>query len=108
MENIVIEVAGKKIELAKPDELAALDLVGLLGEKAENRVYLSMLYPIIYVVKIDGAKVNMPTSLNEARALFSRLGGCMPAITDAIAQIEVPLDVKAAKKSQGTAHSAKS
>ena len=108
MDNIAIEAAGKKIELAKPDGLAALDLVGILGDKSENKVYLGMLYPLIYVAKIDGVKVNRPSSLNEARALFARLDGCMPAIVDAMPELDAPLDIKAAKKSPGTARSEKS
>ena len=107
MENIIIEAAGKKIELARPDALAALDLVGILGDKSENRVYLGMLYPLIYVVKIDGVTVNRPTSLNEARALFAKLDGCMPDIVEAMTQLDIPLDVKVAKKSQGTTRSEK-
>jgi len=73
-EDIVVDAKGRKLKIKEPDVLAPYRLVELLGKSAENRVYMQMVFPFIYLVSIDG-DTNIPlNSKGELEALIQRLG----------------------------------
>lgn len=107
-QEITVETAdGKKIVVKHPGVLAQYRLVAALGALADNRTYLAMTLPLIYVVGIDGEPVLQPNTRREIEGLIQRLGeDGMGAVVAAIAEhfttssdAEV---IDAAKKSQPT------
>ncbi len=72
-EVTVTDSTGRAIKLRKPGVLAQYRLVEVLGQAAENRVYLSMCIPLIYVSEIDGIAVSQPSTKLQVEALIQRL-----------------------------------
>lgn len=72
-EVAVTDAKGRAIVLKKPGVLAQYRLVKLLGEDAENRVYMSMVAPLIYAASIDGDPIGFPQSGREIDVLIQRL-----------------------------------
>lgn len=70
---IVTTPAGKAIEIKRPHVLAQYRLVESIGESAENRVYLNMCIPLMWVASIDGNPVPQPTTKLQIEGLISRL-----------------------------------
>lgn len=96
---------GKTLTIQQPNVLAQYRLVAALGELAENRVYLAMVTPLIYLSAIDDDPVLQPRTLREIEGLISRLDDeGLRALTDAIAEqysaAGAQAEVDAAKKSQ--------
>ncbi len=104
-QEITVETAdGKKIAVKRPGVLAQYRLVAALGELADNRTYLAMCLPVIYVAAIDGDPVLQPNTRREVEGLIQRLGETgMSAVVDAIGEhFTAPNDsevIDAAKKS---------
>ncbi len=100
--EIKIQAGGREIVVRQPDVLAQLRLVDAIGESASNRVYLSMVLPLIYVAEIDGSPVPMPTTKREAEALFARLGEAgLQALNESIDEHfsrDAAAEVQSAKK----------
>lgn len=69
----VVDSTGRKITLKKPGVLAQFRLVEALGAVAENRVYMAMVLPLIYVCDIDGEPVTTVLRKSEVDALIQRL-----------------------------------
>ena len=64
---------GKVIGIKRPNVLAQYKLVDAIGESAENRIYLNMCIPLMWVVSIDGNPVPQPTSKLQIEGLVARL-----------------------------------
>lgn len=65
---------GRVVELRKPGVLAQFRLVKILdAETAKNEVYMQMVFPILYVSKIDGDFIAFPQSERELEATITRL-----------------------------------
>ncbi len=96
--------SGKTLTLKRPNVLAQYRLVAALGELAENRVYLTMCTPLLYLAGIDGMDVPFPASAKQVEALIQRLDDeGLRGLTDAIAEHfggEPDQEVDAARKSQ--------
>ncbi len=73
--EVKVKAGERQIVARQPDVLAQLRLVDAIGESAGNRVYLSMVLPLIYVAEIDGQPVPPLSTKREVEALFARLGG---------------------------------
>lgn len=72
--RVVVDAKGRKLTLKEPDILAPYRLVEMLGNAAENRVYMQMVFPFIYLAAIDD-DVEIPlNSKRELEALIKRLG----------------------------------
>ncbi len=69
----ITDSAGRRITLKKPPFTAQFDLVALLGDKARNSMYHTMVLPLTYVVAIDGEAVPFPQTERELRALIQRI-----------------------------------
>lgn len=69
----ITDSAGRRITLRKPPFTAQFDLVALLGEKARNSMYHTMVMPLTYVIAIDGEAVPFPQTERELRALIQRI-----------------------------------
>ncbi len=69
----VTDSRGRVLRLKRPNALAQYRLVDALGPSAENRVYLSMCIPLIYVSEIDGEPVSQPSTKLQVEALIQRL-----------------------------------
>lgn len=72
-EVIVTDASDRTIKLKKPGVLAQYRLIDALGESAKNRVYTSMVLPLIFVAEIDGEPVSVPNTKLEIEALIQRL-----------------------------------
>ncbi|WP_454751692.1 hypothetical protein [Cupriavidus necator] len=73
-EVIVDDARGRKLTLKKPGLLAQFRLTEAMGpDAAENGAYRAMCMPLMWVVAIDGERVNLPTSKLEIEALIQRL-----------------------------------
>lgn len=78
---------GRKLALKRPNVLAQYRLVAALGDLAENRVYLTMCTPLLYLAEIDGSEVLFPSSRREVEALIQRLDEeGLRGLTEAIAE----------------------
>jgi len=69
----VTATGGKVIGIKRPNVLAQYKLVDAIGDSAENRVYLNMCIPLMWVASIDGVPVPQPTSKLQIEGLISRL-----------------------------------
>ena len=69
----VTDSRGRVLRLKRPNALAQYRLVDALGPSAENRVYLSMCIPLIYLDGIDGEPVAQPATKLQIEALIQRL-----------------------------------
>lgn len=69
----VFDSVGRPIVLRQPGVLAQYRLVEALGDAAENRTYLRMVLPLIYVSEIDGIAVSAVHKKSEVEALIQRL-----------------------------------
>ena len=71
----VTDARGRVFSLKEPDVLAPYRIVQVVGgESAENRVYMNMIMPLLYLSTIDGDAVFTPASKREVDALIQRLG----------------------------------
>jgi len=71
----VTDPKGRVLTLKEPDVLAPFRLVKIVGaEAAENRVYMNMVFPVLYLAAINGEAVFQPSSGRELDALIQRLG----------------------------------
>lgn len=83
----VIDSNGRRLSLKHPNALAQYKLVDALGASAENRVYLTMCVPLLYLDAIDGERVNMPNSKMQVEAIIQRLDEPgLNALNDGIAE----------------------
>lgn len=103
----IIDAKGRKIGLKRPPFLANYKLVEAIGNSAENRVYLAMCMPVLYLDSIDGDKILLPTSKGQLEALIQRLDEYgMNALNDGIAKYFSPdnqeEEIRSAKKSVKT------
>lgn len=64
---------GRVLTLKRPNALAQYKLVDALGASAENRVYLGMCIPLMYLTAIDDDQVFQPNTKREVEALIQRL-----------------------------------
>jgi hypothetical protein len=72
-EAIITDAKGRTIKLKRPGVLAQYRLIEVLGETAQNRVYMAMVLPLIFVTEIDGDVVFQPARKSEVEALIQRL-----------------------------------
>lgn len=70
---VVIDSTGRKITLKKPAVLAQFRFVSALGADAENRVYMGMTLPLLYVAAVGDEPVNTFFKKFEIEALIQRL-----------------------------------
>jgi hypothetical protein len=71
---VVVDAAGRKITLKKPDVLVQYDLIEALEETAKNEVYIAMVLPLLYITQIDGEHELPLTNKLRIRAMIQRLG----------------------------------
>lgn len=97
---VVTASNGKAIGIKRPHVLAQYKLVEAIGEAAENRVYLGMCVPLLYVVSIDGDPVPQPSTKLQLEALIGRLDEAgLNAVQAGIAEhFQKKDEVAAAKK----------
>jgi hypothetical protein len=70
---VVTTAGGKAIGIKRPHVLAQYKLVDAIGDSAENRVYLNMCIPLMWVASIDGNPVPQPSTKLQIEGLISRL-----------------------------------
>ncbi|MDE3022875.1 MAG: hypothetical protein KGI54_13635 [Pseudomonadota bacterium] len=73
-EVVAIDANGRRIVLKDADVMASFDLVEALGELAQNRTYLQMCFPVMFVKSIDDVQVYTPKTKLEVKALIKQLG----------------------------------
>lgn len=70
---VVTSAGGKAIGIKRPHVLSQYKLVDAIGDSAENRVYLNMCIPLMWVASIDGNPVPQPSTKLQIEGLISRL-----------------------------------
>ncbi len=67
----VTDSKDRKIGLKEPPFLAEFDIIDVVGpEKSKNETFMNMLNPLLYIVEIDGGKVEFPKTMIQVRALI--------------------------------------
>ncbi len=69
----VVDARGRRFTLRKPTVLSQYRLIEALQESAENRVYMGMVLPLIYVTAINGEPESVPFTKIQVEALIQRL-----------------------------------
>lgn len=69
----VTDTAGRVLTLQKPGVLAQFRMIKMLGDAAQNQVYVGMVLPLMFVTAIDGEPVARPSTERELDALIQRL-----------------------------------
>lgn len=73
-EATITDERGRVLSMREPDVLAPYRLVQIIGaDAAENRVYMNMVFPLLYLKSIDGEAVIQPNSRRELEALIQQL-----------------------------------
>ena len=72
-EVTITDILNRVILLRKPNPLSQYRIVEAVGNSAENRVYMAMVLPLIYVASIDGLPVVMINNKQQLEALIQRL-----------------------------------
>ena len=72
-ESFVIDSVGRTIKIKKPGVLSQYRLIEALGDSAQNRTYMGMVLPLIYVTAIDDLAVNQPKTKLQVEALIQQL-----------------------------------
>ncbi len=81
----VTDSTGRRIHLRKPGTLAQYRLIEAAGPAAENRTYMAMTLPLIFVAAIDDIPVPGIATKNQLEALIQRLGDeGIQAVSDGI------------------------
>ncbi len=70
---VVTDARGRRLRLQKPNLLAQIRLVKIVGESAKNTPYMQIITPLTYLVGIDDDEVYQPASEREIDALITRL-----------------------------------
>ncbi len=84
----ITDSTGRTIQLRKPGVLAQYRLIEAIGpDCSENKVYISMVLPLIYVGAINGEIVPPISKKSHLEALIARLGDeGIKAVTDGISE----------------------
>lgn len=69
----VSDSAGRTIVLRKPNPLTKLRFIDAMGESSANRLWAGTVWPLMYVVSIDGVNVPPPSQKAQIEALYQRL-----------------------------------
>ena len=65
---------GRKITLRRPGVLAQFKMIEMLGaETAMNHVFVNMVFPVTYVIAIDGEPISRITTRPQLDALIQQL-----------------------------------
>jgi|SRR5579863_822509 len=99
----VTDGRSRVITLKKPGVLAQYRLIATLGALAENRTYVNMVMPLIFVAAIDDDDAIALGKMSEVEALIQRLGEdgidtVMTAIKDHFGATDPEADRQALKK----------
>jgi hypothetical protein len=68
------DAKGRVFTVRKPDFLAQFRLVEVLGQSAQNDMYMRMVGPLTFIGAIDGDQIPLPTSKAQLEALIKRVG----------------------------------
>jgi hypothetical protein len=69
----VQDSAGRTIVLRKPNPLTKLRFIDAMGESSSNKLWAGTVWPLMYVVSIDGQPVPAPAQKAQIEALYQRL-----------------------------------
>ena len=69
----ITDSSGRKIVLRKPNALDKYYLAKAMGDDAKNEICLRMMFPLIYIAKIDGLVFETPKTYGECLAGLKRL-----------------------------------
>lgn len=72
-EMSITDNAGRVIVMRKPNPLTKLRFIDAMGESSANRMWAGTVWPLMFVVSIDGAMVPAPTQKAQIEALYQRL-----------------------------------
>lgn len=88
--KLIKDSKGREIVLRKPSLLDQYDFLKALGEDANNTTLTNIMYPLMFIAKIDGQVFETPRFYSECRASLQRVGeeGVL-AITEAVTNMSV-------------------
>jgi hypothetical protein len=100
---VVTDETGRTITLRTPKPLQRLRFAAAMGEDSSNRLWYSMVAPLMYIGAIDGEVVNVPTTKREIEALFQRLDdhgleAASEGVSELLGLVKTEVDEEAAKK----------
>lgn len=72
-EIVVTDRRNRRITLRKPGLLAFYRLIDVLGDNANNPMYVVIVAPLLFVQEIDGEPVPTPCSKNDLDQLLDHL-----------------------------------
>ncbi|WP_186251676.1 hypothetical protein [Burkholderia gladioli] len=72
-EVTVVDTAGRTIVLRKPGPLARLRFIDAMGESSANKLWAGTVWPLMFVLSIDGVPVPPPAQKAQIEALYQRL-----------------------------------
>lgn len=70
---VVVDGQGRAITLQKPGVLAQFRMIEMLGDTAQNQVYVAMVLPLMFITDIDGEPVARCSTRRELDALIQRM-----------------------------------
>lgn len=90
---------GLRLKLKKPTVWDQLELVKLVGDAAQNAVYMQMVMPSLWVVEINGEPSPLPSTMLELRARLEKLDeeGISAVLEAAASMAAESIDAKAVK-----------
>ena len=99
--QVVVDVGdGRKVTLRRPGVLAQFKMIEMLGPEASmNSVFVNMVFPITYVIAIDGEPVSRITTRPQLDALIQQLdeAGVKAVVEGVQAHFGGPADPEATK-----------
>ncbi|WP_429499379.1 hypothetical protein ACQUFY_20800 [Robbsia andropogonis] len=99
----VTDARGRVIRLKKPNAIARLGFIEAMGESSSNKLWAATVFPVMYVVSLEGVANSVPISKNEIKALYARLdedgmAAVMRGLEDLLQEGDDEVDAAAAKK----------
>lgn len=99
--QVVVDVDdGRKVTLRRPGVLAQFKMIEMLGPEASmNSVFVNMVFPITYVIAIDGEQVSRITTRPQLDALIQQLdeAGVKAVVEGVQTHFGAPADPEATK-----------
>jgi hypothetical protein len=72
-EVVVTDARGREIVLRKPNPITKLRFIDAMGESSSNPLWTGSVWPLMFVVSIDGQVVPCPSTKPQIEGLYQRL-----------------------------------
>jgi|SRR6266853_1307026 len=94
--KVVVDKKGREFVLRKPTLLDQYDFLKALGEDSNNATLTNIMFPLMFIAKMEGAVFETPRFYSECRAALKRVGEeGVVAITEAVTALSAVSDKEA-------------